>query len=266
MFCSIFVVELSSSPYTILFFSVDTHIYTGKFVKMMATFWMYSVLCSMFVLAAPQDTCPTEWFTAEFTVVNNQLVDASAGAGQLADTNGSFFRNVLGFTASQLAAEVQRTRDYFNTRFGLNFPELDASGQAQFENATLSYFQIPFTHYVTINRWIVTGDTRSRCIEAFNGGLQVTFSATQILRGTYGGTTGRTIPAGESLLYGYYRIDTCPQQPLLIQYESINPSRSTADGYFVNDNRIFTPTLGTGFEIVVFRLEPNFNGNPNLIP
>ena len=54
----------------------------------------------------------------------------------------------------QLASEVQTARDYFDTRFGLNFPELDANGRAQFENATMSYFQIPFTHYVTVNRWI----------------------------------------------------------------------------------------------------------------
>ena len=225
------------------------------------------MLGSVFALAAAQNTCPTNWFTAEFTIVNNQLINASAGAGQLADTDGSYFRNVLGFTAAELASEVQTARDYFNTRFGLNFPELDANGRAQFENATMSYFQIPFTHYVTVNRWIVNGNTRSRCIEAFNGGIQVTFSDTQILRGTYRSETGSAIPAaaGESLLYGYYRVDACPQQPILIRYESINPSRSTADQYFVSDNRLYTRTLGTGFEIAIFRLEPNFNGNPQLI-
>ena len=233
---------------------------------MIGTFWMYTVLGSVFVLTAAQNTCPSKWFTAEFTIVNNQLLNASVGAGQLADTNGSYFRNVLGFTATQLASEVQTARDYFNTRFGLNFPELDANGRAQFENATMSYFQIPFTHYATVNRWIVNGNTRSRCIQAFNGGLQVTFTDTQILSGTYGGATGRTIPVGESLLYGYYRVDACPQQPILIWYESINLSRSTADdGYFVSDNRLYTRSLGTGFEIAVFRLEPNFNRNPQLI-
>ena len=66
------------------------------------------------------------------------------------------------------------------------------------------------------------GNTRSRCIQAFNGGLQVTFTDTQILSGTYGGATGRTIPVGESLLYGYYRVDACPQRPILIRYESIS--------------------------------------------
>ena len=120
-------------------------------------------------------------------------------------------------------------------------------------------------HYITVNHWIVTGDTRSRCIEAFSGGLQVIFSDTQILRGTYGGVTGRTIPAGESLLYGYYRVDACPQQPILIRYESIKPSQSTADDYFVSNNCLYTRSLGTGFEIAVFRFEPNYNGNPQLI-
>ena len=74
-----------------------------------------------------------------------------------------------------------------------------------------------------------------------------------------------TIPAGESLPYGYYRVDACPQQPILIRYESIKPSRSTADDYFVSNNCLYTRSLGTGFEIAIFRFEPNYNGNPQLI-
>ena len=73
----------------------------------------------------------------------------------------------------QLASEVQTARDYFNTHFGLNFPELDANGRAQFENATMSYFQIPFTHYVTVNRWIypATDCNYSYCMGTLEAGV-----------------------------------------------------------------------------------------------
>ena len=163
----------------------------------------------------------------------------------------------------RLASEVQTARDYFNTHFGLNFPELDANGRAQFENATMSYFQIPFTHYVTVNRWIYP---------AIDCNYSYWEHSKQVYRSFQWWSSGdflgfcvehSEVRAGESLVTGYYRVDACPQQPILIRYESINPSRSTADQYVVSDNRIYTRTLGIGFEIAVFRLEPNYNGNPS---
>ena len=158
---------------------------------------------------------------------------------------------------------MRTAREYFNTTFGLDFPDLDSDGEAYFESATLYYMRNPFTHFVTVNRWIANGNTRSRCIDTLNGGLRVTFAAgsTQVLRGTYGGETGRTVVMDEDLLWGYYSINACPQQPILIQYESTVPGRQTADSYVVNDNRLRHPQLGTGLEIVVFRIEPNYDSS-----
>ena len=250
----------------VLMWAAYTHS-TGKLDKMICTFWMYTVLGSVFVLSAAQNTCPTSWFTSEFTIVSDRVISAATGEGLLDDPNGTYFRDVLGFTERQIAAELVTIRDYFNTTFGLDFPDLDSDGEAHFESATLSYFRVPFTHFVTVNRWIANGNTRSRCIDTFNGGVRVTFAAgsTQVLRGTYGGATGRTVVRGEDLLYGYYSINACPQQPLLIQYQSQIPGRQTADRYVVNDNRLYHPQLGTGFEIVVFRVEPNYNNDPSLL-
>ena len=160
---------------------------------------------------------------------------------------------------------MRTAREYFNTTFGLDFPDLNSDGRAYFESATLYYMRNPFTHFVTVNRWISNGNTRSRCIDALNGGLRVTFTANQVLRGTYGGATGRTVVMGEDLLWGYYSINACPQQPILIQYASTVPGRQTADSYLVHDNRLRHPRLGTGFEIVVFRGELNYNNDPSLI-
>ena len=142
-----------------------------KFAKMMITFWMYSVFASVFVLAASQSTCPTDWFTAEFTIVTDRVLNAADGEAVLEDRSGSYFTEVLGFSASRIAAEVEAAQAHFNTRFGLQFPELDENNEARFQNATLSYFRVPFAHFVSVNRWIATGNTRSWCIDAFNGGL-----------------------------------------------------------------------------------------------
>ena len=85
------------------------------------------------------------------------------------------------------------------------------------------------------------------------------------MHGTYGGAAGRTVFPREDMVYGYYSINACPQQPILIQYESNYPGRANADGYIANDNRITHPQLGTGFEITVFRVEPNYNNDPTLL-
>ena len=246
---------------------LHTHLFTDKLDKMMMTFWMYAVLGSMFALSAAQNTCPTSWFTAEFTIVSDRVISAATGEGLLDDPNGTYFTEVLGFSESRIAAELRTAREYLNTTFGLDFPDLDSDGEAHFENATLSYFRVPFTHFVTVNRWISNGNTRSRCINTLNGGVRVTFAvgSTQVLRGTYGGATGRTVVRGEDLLWGYYSINACPQQPILIQYESTVPGRQTTDSYVVNDNRVRHPQLGTGIEIVVFRVEPNYNNDPSLL-
>ena len=232
---------------------------------MMITFWMYSLFASVFVLAASQSTCPTDWFTAEFTIVADRVLPIAQGESLLDDRNGSYFTEVLGFSASRIASEVEAARAHFNTRFGLQFPELDENNEAHFQNATLSYFRVPFAHFVSVNRWIATGNTRTRCINAFNGGLRVQFAGSQIVHGTYGGVSGRTVLQNEDVVYGYYSINACPQQPILIQYESNYPGRMNDDGYIANDNRITHPQLGIGFEIATFRVEPFYNNNPALL-
>jgi len=232
---------------------------------MMTVFWMYTLLGSVFAQSAAQNTCPTSWFTSEFTIVSDRLANLPVDERLLDDPNGTYFTEVLGFTESRRAAELRIAREYFNTTFGLDFPDLDSHGEAHFESSTLSYFRVPFTHFATVNHWLANGNTRSRCIDAFNGGVRVTFSGRQVLRGTYGGDAGRNVTRGEDLLWGYYSINACRQQPILIQYESTIPGRQTADRYVVNDNRLYHPQLGTGFEIAIFWIEANYNNNPSLI-
>ena len=228
---------------------------------MMMTFWMYTVLCSVFALSTAQNTCPTSWYTAEFTIVSDRVITTTRGAAFIDDPNGTYFREVLRFSESRIAAELRSCRQHLNTTFGLVFPDLDENNQARFQNATLSYFRVPFAHHATVNHWLANGNTRSRCMDVFNGGLRVQFSGTQVLRGTYSGTA--TI--GEDINWGYYSINSCPQQPLLILYESNIPGRRTVDNYVVSDNRLYHPQLGFGFEIVVFAVQQNYNNDPSTL-
>ena len=223
------------------------------------------MLCSaIFVLAVanfpiprPPNNCPSEWFSAEFTIVADRVINASQGRTFILDPTGSHFRDVMGFTQSRIANEIQTVRDYLETMFGLTFSGLDANGEATFQNATLSYFRVPFRHLVTYNRWIPSRITTSKCYDAFNGGLQVTFSGNQLLRGTYGGPTGISVTAGDDILYGYYRIDRPNRQPIEIQYQSNIPGRPTpVDNYIVNDIRTYHSQLGFGREIATFRITP----------
>lgn len=238
---------------------IATHIHADKFDKMVnkITFWMYSTLCCVVVLAAAQDTCPTQWFTSQFTIVSDRVVDATLGDSLLDDRNGSFFREVLMFTETEIAQEMQTAREFISTTFGLTFPALDANGEARFENAVLSYYRFPFRQTVTLNRWIATGDTQSRCFNLFNGGIRVTFTGDQPLYGTYGGVNGLNASINSNILYGYYSIDACPQQPILIQYQSQIPGRPTPiDFFFVNYYRTYHPQLGIGTGVAAFRATP----------
>ena len=42
---------------------------------------------------------------------------------------------------------------------------------------------------------------------------------------TYGGPGGKKIHPNEAVVWGFYNIPVCPQQPLVIQYESRTPFR-----------------------------------------
>ena len=52
----------------------------------------------------------------------------------------------------------------------------------------------------------------------------------QMLHGTYGGEQGRLITFPDDLRYGFYSIDACAQQLIVMQYQSRTPHRSSVDG------------------------------------
>ena len=64
----------------------------------------------------------------------------------------------------------------------------------------------PFNFTAIANRWIVTGNRRSRCFQLRSGQLRVDLNDTTMLHGLYGGVDGRQVNAGDRLVYGYHAI------------------------------------------------------------
>ena len=94
------------------------------------------------------------------------------------------------FTEEEIAQAFADAMQFYNTRFGLDFSqsEPDELGRRFYQNATFYPARVsPEDQFViTFNRWIVSGNTKSVCIEAQVGSLKVEFSDLQILHGTYG--------------------------------------------------------------------------------
>ena len=106
------------------------------------------------------------------------------------------------------------------------------------------------------NRWLVNGNTKSRCFDARTGWFGVIFQDEQVLYGTYGGTEGRMI--GPTSLYvltwSYFWINTCPQSPLVIQVQNSIPIYMTPDGVTTGLSTAFHRGLGSGIAYSTFHV------------
>ena len=67
-----------------------------------------------------------------------------------------------------------------------------------------------------------------------------------MLRGTYGGEQGRLITFPDNLRWGFYSIDACAQQPIVMQYQSRTPYRRSVDGITYFNHQVSSRVLGTG--------------------
>ncbi len=71
------------------------------------------------------------------------------------------------------------------------------------------------------------------------------FSGDQIVRGTYGGDEGVTLSSGHDVAYGFFNIEACPQEPLVILCHSNTPALTDRDGFGVRFWDCFNRYLGT---------------------
>ena len=154
------------------------------------------------------------------------------------------------FSEQQIEAATQSAFEYFNTTFGLDFSESvpdDVTGERRFQNASMSPSRVPFNYTAKASRWLVAGNTRSKCFDQQIGFFSVRFLDDQVLHGTYGGLEGRRVGPGlfQNIAWGYTRTNSRP--PLLIQYQSTSPSYTSPNGGISSENSIaFHSTLGQG--------------------
>ena len=208
--------------------------------------WVFVSLLGFIVITCVMgQTCPQEWFAAEFSIISNNTF-ASVDAGP--DTDNTFFRNVARFTSEEIEADLQNAINFYSTRFGLDYSsEPDELGVRRFQNTTFSPINFPVTFTATVNSWLRSGQTSSACYPVRAGGYIIRFTSDQILHGTYGGEQGILASSRDGLGYGYYVIDACPQEPLLIRFENTIPDRfDPIDGYSVIKEDVFHRTLGKG--------------------
>ena len=184
------------------------------------------------------------------------------------DSELSYFRETLRFSEEEIEQATQDAIDFYNERYGLDFSgPPDERNVRQFENSTLVPFRVAneVEFFVTYNRWIVSGNTRSRCFRMFEGGYFVgsTEPKQQMLHGTYGGEQGIPVTyPDDSIIWGYYSIETCPQEPLVIQWNHQTPFRRNVDGFYVSNHELYHRQLGKGAGHGVFAiLPPDENGN-----
>ena len=219
--------------------------------------WMCAVFLALLAIAAAQ-TCPSPWFDAHFAVLSDQNVPTTSQA----DPDLTYFREVLRFTEQEIEQQTQNAIQFFNTTYGLDFSQSQPSAQGQrfYQNATFFPARYPLSLSVSTNRWILNGDTRSRCFNLQDGGFRVYFTnGPQILYGSYGGDQGRVIALPDNLRYGFYSIDACPQQPIVMQYQSRTPFRASVDGIGSINHQVFHRTLGMGSArgLTQFAIDPS---------
>ena len=107
------------------------------------------------------------------------------------------------------------------------------------------------------NMWIRTRNTNSSCYYARTGGLRVTFSADQMVHGSYGGTEGKPVGPQNVLLYGFDVIDVCQQSRIIIQFQLPSPIRAEPiDGITTILHDIYNQVLGEGIAHSIFQLLP----------
>ena len=217
-----------------------------------------ALLVLLLVHNGASQSCSTP-FEAVIASVTDQVVPASSF--QFADPEMRFYTEILRFTTEEINQEMENAIQYFTTEFGVNFSNIEPNDANQrfLPTAVFGPVQVPFNSTIIANRWILTGNRRSRCFTMSVGYFGVTFNDTTMLHGVYGGEQGLPVNAGELLAYGYLVIfGACAQQPILIQTRSNTPTRILpVEGWSVEDLRLYNRQLGDGRFQGVFKIRPS---------
>ena len=213
--------------------------------------WLLVGLFGVLVTNAAAQSCPAAAnlnSEAQIVLYANRVLSSELRQPILVDTNLTFFREVLEFDDAESQQETQNAFQFFNERFGLDFSlsEPDELGVHIFQNATFQPFRAVGGPIATFNRWLLTGNTWSRCFTTALGGYRVDFNGEQTLRGTYGGEEGIQVTNNRVLLYDYISISIPGRDPLVIQRWTPIPNEAQQFGLYVLFYELSHPTLGQG--------------------
>ena len=208
------------------------------------------------------DVCPD--FTATFTAVIDQTVDDPNYI--IGDPEMKFFKEIMGFRDNDIQHAFDNAIQFFYETYGLDFSLSPPNAQNEyfFENAKMSVFRFrEDIHYpVVLNNWVQTGNPHTTCQAIHNGGFNVTFSGNQLLHGSYGGTHGIAVGVGNSLNYGYTRLDAYDQSPITFQFQTATPFRQEpVDGAIFLNFDMYNSVLGYGKAQGSLTIKPDKN-NP----
>ena len=229
-------------------------------------FWIHILVCVMSSLAVNSHTCPSQHFSAVFTITVDQTIDELASVN---DPELTFFKTYLKFRDSDIQHTIDDAIQFFNNTYGLDFSNSPPNEKNErfFQNAKMSPIILPdfLDVILTDNHWIRTGNTRSSCYRIRDGGLQVTFSAEQTLYGSYGGAEGKSVGITNVMGYGFYIIDVCEQSPVIIQFQTSSPVRTEPiDGTTVFISDLYNRVLGYGKVHGMFQIYPDPNEDGKL--
>ena len=215
--------------------------------------WMFaSLFCILAITNLGAQSCPANQIAsdAQILLFSDDVLPLPTfrlPAGNL-DTNLTFFSEVLGYSDEEIQQKIQNALQFFSERFGLEFSLTQSNelGLRFFQNATLQPIRRNPRIKAILNRWILTGNTRSKCFRTDIGGFLVTFSGEQILKGTYGGEEGIDVPNDRILSYEFVSISVPPCEPIVIQRQSPIPVESMQIGILVLFYELSHRTLGQG--------------------
>ena len=196
---------------------------------------------------------------AEFSITFDNVVSLADFLQNISDPELTFFKNVLKFSDVETELATQSAFDYFNTTFGLDFSESvpNEQGQRIFQNASFAACKAPLTATAKASHWLRSGNTNVKCYDVRIGWFGVGFLDYQVLRGTYGGTEGKTVSPDSlgSLTFQYTWIDKHPN-PVVIQSQSTTPAHVTPDGVNIDIYAAFHDSLGNGTGINTLYVDP----------
>jgi hypothetical protein len=246
---------------------------TRNLLKLIARSFLLATITTTYAFAqGTAATCPVQKFDEVILFIAQGKVN-NINEIALPDPTHSYLKNVMGFDDAQIAQTAHDAEVFFRDRFGFDFTNLaaDAFGNKTIPGVAIltPSFANPSINYRAVYATGI-GDLPG-CPRVKDFGYVVTVLGQNVrYHGSYGGEAGLPSQPGESLLYGYYRLegmkmDRFPYtRTLMIRFEAGGPAQLTPNGQVVIDCIVFHPDYGRGEARGSSTLIPNADGTFNV--